>query len=76
MIGGLLLLFAREGEGKDSGVRAFALAVSLVTFVLSAVMYLGFRPDFAGMQFVEEAPGYRGSGFPTRWAWTESACCS
>ena len=56
MLGGLLLLFAREGARKGSGgVRAFALAVSLATFALSVVMYVGFRPGFAGMQFVEQA---------------------
>ena len=56
MLGGLLLLFAREDARKGSGsVRAFALAASLATFALSAVMYLGFRADYAGMQFVEEA---------------------
>ena len=56
MLGCLLLLFAREGARKGSGgVRAFTLAVSLATFALSVVMYVGFRPGFAGMQFVEQA---------------------
>ena len=56
MLGGLLLLLARGSARKGGGgVRVFALAVSLATFALSAVMYVGFRPGFAGMQFVEQA---------------------
>ncbi len=52
LLGGLLLACARGST--RAGVRTFALAVSLATFALSVVLYAGFRPDFAGMQFVEE----------------------
>ncbi len=56
LVGGLALGFACEDErGRNGGIRAFALAVSLVTFALSAGMYVAFRPEFSGMQFVEEA---------------------
>lgn len=54
LAGGLLLGLARE-RGPKGGARAFALAVSLAAFALSAVMYAAFRPEVAGMQFVEQA---------------------
>ena len=57
VIGGIALLAI--GDGSDAGssragvMRIAALAVSLITFLLSIGLYTGFDAAAAGMQFVE-----------------------
>ena len=57
VIGGIALLAI--GDGSDAGssragvMRIVALAVSLITFLLSIGLYTGFDAAAAGMQFVE-----------------------
>ena len=54
MIGALLvLLLPRE---QEDGAKRAALAFSSITFVLSLALWLGFRPDTADFQFVEQHP--------------------
>ena len=50
--GGLWVLLAGAGRGPST-VRAVALAVSLATFVLSALLWTGFDAGTHEMQFVE-----------------------
>ncbi len=58
IFGGLLLVFLGERIGQAG--RWLALAVSLLTFVLSLPLYMGFELGTADMQFVE------------RWPWIET----
>ena len=58
IFGGLLLVFLGERIGQAG--RWLALAVSLMTFVLSVPLYMGFELGTADMQFVE------------RWPWIET----
>ena len=57
VIGGIALLAI--GDGSDAGssragvMRIAALAVSLITFLLSIGLYTGFDAAAADMQFVE-----------------------
>ena len=51
LAGGVAVLFA--GRGRDPLVRQVALLVSLVTFVLSLVVWARFDPTSADYQFVE-----------------------
>ncbi len=56
LVGGLVLMFIRDSdEAGRQRVRAASLAISLLTFLISAAMYFGFRADFAEMQFLERA---------------------
>jgi NADH-quinone oxidoreductase subunit M len=54
VLGGLLVLAA--GEGRASLARWAALAISLVTLVLSLVLVAGFDSATSAMQFVEMRP--------------------
>ena len=54
ILGGLWVLLAAAGRGAST-VRAVALAVSLLTFVLSLLLWIGFDPTTHEMQFVERA---------------------
>ena len=54
IIGGLWVLLASAGRGAST-VRAVALAVSLLTFVLSLFLWTGFDSTTHEMQFVERA---------------------
>jgi NADH-quinone oxidoreductase subunit M len=51
--GALLLMFFPASRSK--AIKAFALAVSLVAFVVSLVLWLRFDPSHPGFQFVERA---------------------
>ncbi|MEE9241264.1 MAG: NADH-quinone oxidoreductase subunit M [bacterium] len=56
LVGGLVLMFVRDSdEAGRQRVRAASLAISLLTFLISAAMYFGFRADYAEMQFLERA---------------------
>jgi NADH-quinone oxidoreductase subunit M len=60
IVGGVLILFTgRRGPAEDAGFRIdrwLALAVSIVTFVLSLPLYLAFDVSTSEMQFVERIP--------------------
>jgi NADH-quinone oxidoreductase subunit M len=54
ILGGLWILFA-GGEKNAPTARAIALAVSVITFLLSIPLYAGFDTSTSEMQFVEYA---------------------
>lgn len=54
IIGGFALLAV--GEENKALVRKLALAISLLTFLLSIPLYTGFDASTAAMQFVEKQP--------------------
>ncbi len=55
LLGGLFLMSIRdEDEVGRQRARLAALIFSLITFLISAVIYYGFKADFAGMQFTEQ----------------------
>ena len=56
VVGALLILFM-GGHGEEAGHRArqIALAVTLIDFVLSLVLWANFRTDTADFQFLENA---------------------
>jgi NADH-quinone oxidoreductase subunit M len=56
LAGGLALIFV--GDSDEAGrrrVRLLSMAVSLAAFFVSAAVYVSFRENFAGMQFIERA---------------------
>ncbi len=56
LAGGLALIFV--GDSDEAGrrrVRLISMAVSLAAFFISAAVYVSFRENFAGMQFIERA---------------------
>ncbi len=53
IIGGIWVLIA--GDRQEQTVKYFAFAVAILTFIFSVILYCWFDPDYAGMQFVEEA---------------------
>ena len=62
ILGGILLLALGRGEGADTGFRferVIALAVSVLTFVLSIPLWTTFNSSTASMQFVERVPWIR-----------------
>ncbi|MBL8200573.1 MAG: NADH-quinone oxidoreductase subunit M [Chromatiales bacterium] len=62
ILGGLLLLAMGRKEGAATGLRLdrlLALAISVLTFVLSLPLWTGFDPATASMQFVERVPWIR-----------------
>ena len=57
VLGGLLVLALGRGEGASAGAgRVAALAISILTFVISIPLWTGFSLATADMQFVERAP--------------------
>lgn len=53
MVGFTILLFINEKEQKDA-IKWTAFGFSIITFVLSLVMWAGFNNAEAGLQFVQE----------------------
>lgn len=54
LVGGLLVLLLGKGsESRDRLVKQVALGISLVTFVASVWLWMGFDPASADFQFVE-----------------------
>ena len=53
IIGGVWVLIA--GDRQEQTVKYFSLAVSVLTFIFSIVLYYLFDNSYAGMQFVEKA---------------------
>ncbi len=57
LVGAALVLMVRgEGPAVDRNIRAIALMTTLLTFVISLVLWAGFNPATADFQFVEKAP--------------------
>ena len=60
VIGGLLLLIIGDGGDSKSDkagmMRLSALLITLLTFVLSTALYMGFDNEALNMQFVERVP--------------------
>jgi len=57
LLGALLLLFVGNSDGKKDGFfRWAALAVSLVEFVVTCLLWASFDTHSAEMQFVERVP--------------------
>jgi NADH-quinone oxidoreductase subunit M len=54
LIGGLFLIFFPKEKAKE--IRTFAVAVSLVTFAVSLVVFIGFDGGIGSSQFVERLP--------------------
>ena len=54
LLGGLLLIFFPRERTREA--RAFALAVSALTFIISLSLYFGFDGGTGTPQFVERAP--------------------
>ncbi len=52
LLGAILVMVV----GGDQQKKILALGVTLVTFVLSLLLWLGWQDGFAGMQFVENVP--------------------
>lgn len=53
IIGGIWALIA--GDRQEQTVKYFSLAVSVITFVFSVMLYLEFDTSVVEMQFVEQA---------------------
>jgi len=58
LVGAVVAVFIKNEEV----IRGWALAVSLVTFLLSLPLFFFFEVDVAGMQFVERVPWIPGLG--------------
>ncbi len=54
IIGGIWALIA--GDRQEQTVKYFSLAVSVITFAFSVMLYLNFDTGTASMQFVEQVP--------------------
>jgi NADH-quinone oxidoreductase subunit M len=52
LFGGLLLLFI--GNKKENSIRYFGVAVSIITFLISLVIYFNFKMDNPSFQFVHK----------------------
>ena len=52
LLGGVLLLFI--GNKKENLIRYFALAVSIITFLISLVIYFNFDLNNPSFQFVHK----------------------
>ena len=53
LLGALLLLFVERR--RETAIKHLAFGVSLLTFLASLSLYVGFQLDVPGMQFVERA---------------------
>jgi NADH-quinone oxidoreductase subunit M len=57
LVGALLLLFVGNSDGRKNGFfRWAALAISLVEFVVTCLLWASFDPTSADMQLVERVP--------------------
>ncbi len=54
LAGAVLILFL--GKGRTTLVKTLGMGFSVATFLLSILLFHGFRPDVQGMQFVEHVP--------------------
>src|SRR5690606_24317384 len=64
LVGALLILFVRdEGEAARRNIRMITLWTTIITFVVSRFLWIGFDNLQAGFQFVEKH-GWLDSGIP------------
>jgi len=57
LFGGLVLLWMGGGrEAERLAARRWSLAITVVTFLLSLIVFLGFDPSDTGFQFVTDVP--------------------
>ncbi len=56
LVGGVAVMAAGNGSGHDARARQLALAVSVLTFLVSLPLWLDFDTGTAAMQFVERRP--------------------
>jgi NADH-quinone oxidoreductase subunit M len=55
LVGVVLILFIRdEGEAALKNIRMIALLTTIVTFLVSLLIWIGFNPSDAGFQMVEK----------------------
>ncbi|PWR25583.1 NADH-quinone oxidoreductase subunit M [Zavarzinia aquatilis] len=55
LVGALLILLTRgEGEATERSIRSIALITTIVTFLVSLILWAGFRDGTAEFQFVEK----------------------
>jgi NADH-quinone oxidoreductase subunit M len=55
LVGVLLILFVRdEGEAARKNIRSIALITTIVTFLVSLLIWIGFDPNNPGFQMVEK----------------------
>ena len=52
IIGAIWALFA--GDRQEQTVKYFSLAVAVLTFIFSVLLYQNFDNSYAGMQFIEQ----------------------
>ena len=64
------------GPARTPQIRWVALVSSLLTFLVSAILYAGLRADTPGMRFIEIHPWITRRRLTITWAWMASACCS
>jgi NADH:ubiquinone oxidoreductase subunit 4 (subunit M) len=80
LVGAAFIFLVRgEPEVVARNARSVALWTSLVTFLLSLLVWGNFDPTQAGYQLVEKATGCRAWASATTWASTASrsgSCCS
>src|ERR1051325_9809860 len=64
LIGAAFIMLARGDESVVArNARNIALSTSLIVFVLSLLLWIGFDTNAAGFQFVERADWYSIGGF-------------
>ena len=63
-------------EAVDRNCRSAALITSLVTFLISLLLWIHFDPTKAGFQFEEKLAWLPSSTSATTWASTASRCSS
>lgn len=57
LVGAIFILFIRGDEERiDHNARIVALWTSLLTFILSVILFLNFEPEGPAYQFVENTP--------------------
>ena len=69
---GFIFLIKGDAETVAKNARAAALWTSLITFLLSLLLWTDFDPKSAEFQFVEIADWIPALGSSTRWASTAS----
>ena len=72
LVGAALVLLVSGDWTKKS----IALGTTLVTLVISLLLWFGWDDADAGMQFVQNTPWVADLNLGYHLGWTASACCS